>query len=63
MASTPAMAAVFAPHPSPLPALVWVPCASCWGQRRQFVQDARGRWWGRDCPRCEGSGEVLEDAR
>lgn len=58
MASTPAMAAVFSPHPSPLPALVWVPCGWCGGQRRYYEKHGDGLVGPIACERCLGIGEV-----
>lgn len=39
---------------------VWVPCGTCWGQRRLYVAPADGgRLAARTCPSCMGLGERL----
>jgi hypothetical protein len=47
-----------------VPAVVWVPCPTCWGQRRILELVAVGNGDGnrlvaRSCPGCLGVGEVL----
>lgn len=38
--------------------LVWIPCGTCWGQRRLFVETPLG-YDEVNCPGCGGMGEVL----
>jgi hypothetical protein len=40
---------------------VWVPCATCWGQRRLLTARAGGGLVARTCPGCMGVGERLAD--
>lgn len=45
-------------RPAPI-ALVWVPCATCWGQRQIIVQATDGRDYTTTCWTCRGIGEQL----
>jgi hypothetical protein len=38
---------------------VWVPCATCWGQRRLLTASAGGGLVPTTCPGCLGVGERL----
>jgi hypothetical protein len=40
---------------------VWVPCATCWGQRRLLTAAADGGLVPTTCPGCLGVGERLAD--
>jgi len=41
---------------------VWIPCGTCWGQRRLFTATAgTGRLVPHTCPTCMGVGERLTD--
>ncbi|HMN99665.1 MAG TPA: hypothetical protein PKD59_09640 [Miltoncostaeaceae bacterium] len=37
----------------------WVPCGTCWGQRRLWSPDADGALHAEACPTCLGLGERL----
>ena len=42
--------------------VVWIPCGTCWGQRRLFTATAgTGRLVPHTCPSCMGLGERLAD--
>lgn len=41
---------------------VWIPCGTCWGQRRLYREAAgSGRLVAHTCPSCMGVGERLAD--
>lgn len=40
---------------------VWVPCATCWGQRRLLTASGGGGLVPTTCPACLGLGERLAD--
>ncbi len=44
---------------TPEPALMWVPCALCWGQRLIFTNRNGEGLVPCTCPRCVGLGEEL----
>jgi hypothetical protein len=39
---------------------VWVPCGTCWGQRRLWSEDLAGALRAAPCPVCLGLGERLQ---
>jgi len=41
------------------PAFVWVPCGTCWGQRRIYADRNGEGLVPHDCPGCLGTGERL----
>jgi hypothetical protein len=47
------------PHGDPS---VWVPCATCWGQRRLLMAAAGGGLAPTTCPGCLGVGERLANS-
>ena len=42
------------------PSLVWVPCATCWGQRRIVTIGHSGEARAQTCTTCLGVGERLQ---
>jgi hypothetical protein len=38
---------------------LWIPCGTCWGQRRVWSPDAGGALRAEACPSCLGLGERL----
>lgn len=38
---------------------IWIPCGTCWGQRRLLTPDADGHLTPTPCPICLGVGERL----
>lgn len=58
MSADPRITAPFAAAGAPLPELVWVPCATCWGQRILWHQTPEGLRPA-TCEGCSGIGEQL----
>ena len=48
-----------APSTASAPSLVWVPCGTCWGQRRIYSDRNGEGLVPHACPTCLGTGELL----
>ena len=48
-------------HASLRPSLAWVPCGTCWGQRKLVTLEPHGIVTAETRPSCLGVGERLQD--